>query len=285
MIILSSTSDKLQIVSTSTASTDVHASWVDLTTGTGDTTAGRKNTAITTATTTDVVTSPASGDVRTVKTLHARNKHATDSQTITVQHTDGTTTVEHIQIILPAGYVLHYDEGAGFEVQDSYGRGLANWSANGSGAAVNALNLVVLTSDVTNNNATANTAQDITGLAFSVSAGETYWFRFAIDYTAAAATTGARFMISGPASPTRLSYQTRTPSGGTTESMGHGFSSYDLPSAATTASPTTTGQVALVEGFITTSASGSVIARFASEVSASAIVAKAGSICQWVRVL
>ncbi len=285
MIILSSTSDKVQIVTDSTANTDVHASWVDLTTSTGATTAGRKNTAVTSAITTDVVSSPASGDVRTVKTLHVRNKHATVAQTVTIQHTDGTTAVELIQIQLSAGYVLHYDEGSGFEVQDSFGRSLANWSANGSGAAVNALNLVVLTSDVTNNNATANTAQDITGLTFSVTAGETYYFRFSIDYTAQAATTGARFMVNGPASPTRLSYQTRIPSGGTTESMAHGVNSYDLPSAAVTASPTVNGQIALIEGFITPSASGSVIARFASEISGSAIVAKAGSICQWVRVL
>jgi|GEM_PF-1487028 len=285
MIILSSTSDKLRVVTDSTANTDVHASWADLTVGTGATTADRKNTAIGSATTTDVVSSPSSGVVRTVKTLHIRNKHATLAQTVTVQHTDGTTAVEQIQINLPAGYVLHYDEGAGFEVQDAYGRGLANWSANGSGAAVNALNMVVLTSDVTNANAVANTMQDITGLAFSVTAGETYYFRFIIDFTAAALTTGSRFSISGPGAPTRLAYRTVVPSAGTSETLTVGITAYDLPAAAVAATPALAGNVAQVEGFITPSASGSVIARFASEVAASAIVAKAGSLCTWVRVL
>lgn len=285
MILLSSTSDKLQIVTSASTSTDVHASWGDLTVATEATTAGRKNTAITAADTTDVVPSPASGDLRTVKTLHIRNKHATYAQTVTVKHTDGATAVELIQIILLAGYVLHYDEGAGFEVQDSYGRTLQNFSTNGSGAAVNALNLVVLSSDVTNANATANTMADITGLSFSVTAGETYFFRFTIMYTAALSTTGSRFSVNGPAAPTLLSYRGSVGSGASAEVLNNGNATYDLPAAAATSSAAAAANIAIVEGFIKPSATGTVIARFASEISSSAIVAKAGSLLEWVRVI
>lgn len=42
-----------------------------------------------------------------------------------------------------------------------------------------------LAADVVNNNGVANTMQDVTGLSFPVLAGQTYWFRFAINYTAA----------------------------------------------------------------------------------------------------
>jgi hypothetical protein len=54
-------------------------------------TPGRKNTAITTATTTDVVLAPATSVFRNVKSLTVANKDVI-SCTCTVKHTDGTTT-------------------------------------------------------------------------------------------------------------------------------------------------------------------------------------------------
>lgn len=283
MILLTSTSDLLKVVTTGAITTDVHASWVDNASGT--ITPGRTNTAITTATTTTVVGSPGSSTQRTVKTLHIRNKHATTSQTVTVTHTDGTTEVELIKITLSAGEVLHYDEGAGFEILDSFGRSKQNTSNNGSAAAVNSTNLVVLASDVTNNNATANTIADVTGLSFSVVAGETYLFRFTCWYTAAAGTTGSRWSVNGPASPTRLAYRSQYSLTATSETVNSGLTAYDLPAAsnATSTATTTGGNVAIVEGIITPSADGTVILRFASEISSSAIVAKAGSLLEWYR--
>ncbi len=285
MILLSNTSSTLQVVTSAAITTDVHASWADLVPSTKATDADCKNSGITTATTTTVVPSPASGTRRTVKTLHIRNKDATSAVTVTVQHFDGTTTSELIQIVLLAGYVLHYDEGSGFEVQDSYGRTLQNFSTNGSGAAVNALNLVVLSSDVINANATANTIADITGLSFSVTAGETYFFRMTIAYTSALSTNGSRFSVQGPASPTFLAYRTQTALASSSESLAVGLTAYDLPAAASTSSTSTGGNIAIVEGFITPSATGTVIGRFASELSSTAITAKAGSVLEWIRVI
>lgn len=46
----------------------------------------------------------------------------------------------------------------------------------------------------------------------------------------------------------------------------------------------TGSNIAVIEGFITPSANGTVIARFASEITASAIVAKAGSIVMYQQV-
>ena len=281
MILLTSTSDLLRVTTSSTANIDVHASYVDLS---GTTvTPSRTNTTISTATTTTVVGSPASSTQRTVKTLFIRNRHATTSNNITILHTDGTTSVEFIKVSLNAGYTLRYDEGNGFEVLDSFGRSLLNNSDNGSNAAVNALNLVVLGSDVTNNNATANTMQDVTGLSFSVTAGEKYWFYANIQYTAAATTTGSRWSVNGPSGVWRFSSQYSLTS--TTVTVNPSLTAVDTPAASNASSGATAGNIAWVEGFFECTATGTVIIRFASEISGSAIVAKAGSILQWVRVL
>jgi hypothetical protein len=285
MIILSTTSDLLRVTTSAAIAVDVHATFVDLNGST--VTPGRTNTAISTATTTTVVDSPASSTYRTVKTFTARNKHATTSVDLTVIHTDGTTAVELVKHTIPAGYTLCYDENNGFSVKNNYGSLSMMEVANTISAATNALNLAVLASDVTNNNGTANTIADVTGLSFSVVAGQTFAFRFTIWYTAAATTTGSRWSVNGPASPTRLAYRSQYSLTATSETVNSGLTAYDLPAASSASSTATTtgGNVAIIEGIITPSADGTVIARFASEISASAIVAKAGSLVEWYRVL
>jgi len=134
-----------------------------------------------------------------------------------------------------------------------------------------------LQSDVTNANASANTVADVTGLSFPVTAGRTYRFRFLIDYTSAATTTGSRWSINGPSAPTRLSYRSQYSLTTTSDTINTGLDTYDLPAASNATSAATTANVAIVEGYITPSIDGTVAARFASEVTVSAIVAKAGS--------
>lgn len=281
MTILASTSDLLRIVTSAAVTVDVHASWVDHDGTTA--TPGRTNTPISTQTTTTVVAAPASSTYRKVKVLTVRNRHASTAVTITVIHTDGTNAMELIRVTLSAGETLHYHESAGFWVADSAGRQKNNDSAGGALAAVNALNLVVLSGDVTNNNATLNTIADVTGLSFPVTANETYWFLFSIAYTSAATTTGSRWSINGPASPTLLHYTSDYTLTATTTTF-NSATAYDIP-AASNASSLTAGNIARIEGFIRPSANGTVIARFASEIANSAIVAKAGSLLQWVRTL
>lgn len=283
MILLASTSDLLRVTTSAAVNTDVHASWVDLNGST--VTPGRTNTLITTATTTTVVGSPGASTYRTLKTLTIRNRHASTSQDVTVLHSDGTNIPELIKVTLLAGEVLSYDEANGFRVTNALGQTKQTVLNGGSGAAVNSTNLVVLASDVTNNNASANTIADVTGLSFSVTAGETYWFRANITYTAAATTTGSRWSVNGPASPTALRYRAQYSLTTTTVTVIEGSAAYDLPAASNATSAATAANVAIVEGTITPSANGTVVIRFASEVSSSAIVAKAGSLLEWYRVL
>lgn len=285
MIILSSTSDLLRVTTSAAITVDVHATYVDLNGST--VTPGRTNTAISTATTTTIVDSPVSSTFRTVKTLAIRNKHATTSVDITIIHTDGTTDVELCKYTLVAGYTISYDENNGFSVFNNFGAYQMVELSGSIAPAVNATNLVVLSSDVTNNNAVANSIADVTGLSFSMISGQTYYFRFNIWYTAAATTTGSRWSINSAAAITRLAYRSQYSLTGTSETINSGLIAFDLPAASNASSTATTsgGNIAVIEGMITPAADGTLIARFASEVANSAIVAKAGSLLQWYRVL
>lgn len=143
--------------------------------------------------------------------------------------------------------------------------------------------IVVLASDVTNANATPNTLADVTGLGFSVDAGRTYWFRFSIDFTSAATTTGARFTVNGPAA-TRIAYRMTQAFAATSQTQTNN-SAYQQPASCSASVPYTTGNISIVEGFVTPSASGTLQLQFASKVGSSAVVAKAGSILEWMRTL
>ena len=173
MLLLTSTSDKLQVVTGSAASVDVHASWVDYTTTT--VTPGRTNTTpITTATTTDVVAAPAASTYRNVKTLHIRNKHATASTAVTVKHTDGTNALELYSVTLRAGEELSYVEGIGFVHTE-----------------VPAITAVALSADQATS---STTPSEVAGLTVAVGVG-TWKFQYLILYQAALTTTGVRFSV------------------------------------------------------------------------------------------
>jgi hypothetical protein len=281
MILLTGASDVLRVITSSTANIDVVVGFADYATGT--VTPARSLTTIASATTTTIVAAPGASIQRTIRFMSIRNRHASTANTITLQLFDGTTAFQIHNIALAAGEALIYDEANGFTYLSSLGLPRTSEATGGSQAAVNALNLVVLSANVINNNATANTMQDVTGLSFPVTAGEAYFFRFNIPYTAAAGTTGSRWSINGPASPTQLSYRSAYSLTGTSETLNVGLTTYDNPAAANATSLTTTNK-AFIDGFIQPSANGTVIARFASEVSASAITALRGAICEWVRV-
>lgn len=141
----------------------------------------------------------------------------------------------------------------------------------GSGNIATGFTRVFLANDVVNNNATANTLADVTGLSFDVSANTTYQFKFVIVYSSAATTTGSRWTINGPAT-THMSYTSQYTLTATSITNNAGLAAYNSPSGAS-ASSLTSNNRCIIEGEIRPSASGTVIARFASEISSSAITA------------
>lgn len=281
MLLLTSTSDKIRLVTGSAGDIDVHATWLDSSSGT--VTPGRTNTVgITTATTTDIVASPAASTYRNVQSLVVRNVHASVNNQVTVIHTDGTNAAEVFRATLAPDEVLQFLDGVGFQVLAS--TGAVKTSQNqGANAISSSSSSAVLASDVTNNNGTANTIADVTGLSFPVTAGKKYRFRFEFQYTAAATTTGSRWAINGPGGTMR--YRSEYSLTSTTKTTNEGLGSHDLPAASNATSAATGANNGTVEGFYEATSTGSVILRFASEVSSSAIVCKAGSVVYYQEVL
>jgi hypothetical protein len=116
---------------------------------------------------------------------------------------------------------------------------------------------------------------DVTGMTFSVASGETYVFEAWIVYETAATTTGSKWAVNGPASPTLLSYSVETPTASTASRLDFA-STYDGTGPSTQTAGI--GQcLAKVEGVVKFSASGTFALRFGSEVASSAVTAKAGS--------
>jgi hypothetical protein len=281
VLLLTSTSDKIQVITSAVGDVEVHATWVDNASGT--ITPGRTNTpSITTAATTDVVASPAASTQRNVQSLVIRNAHASVSNTVTVRHTDGTTTVDVFRTTLAPDEVIQFLDGVGFQVLASTGalKTSQNQGANATGGAQSS---AVLAADVTNNNGTANTMQDVTGLSFPVTSGKKYRFRFEFQYTAAATTTGSRWSINGPGGTMR--YRSEYSLTTTSTTTNEGLSAHDSPAASNASSAATGANNGTVEGFYEATANGTVILRFASEVASSAIVAKAGSVVYFQEVL
>jgi hypothetical protein len=118
---------------------------------------------------------------------------------------------------------------------------------------------------------------DVAGLGHAVVAGRTYRFRAFIIWRSAAATTGARFSVNGPATPTKLSYIARWT--GLTDPVETLYTgrAYDAGTASTGVAALNVDEFAIIEGVIIPSANGTLIPRVASEVAASAITPQAGS--------
>lgn len=140
MIVLASTTDILTMITSSTANIDVQANYVDYN-GTTQV-ADSFNTAVAAAQTTTIVLSPAASTQRNVRHLTIRNKHATTSNTITIQHFDAATTVEKFKCTLLAGEVIQFNDGT-FTVYDAAG------AAKCAGRSGRYLKTTILTSGVT----------------------------------------------------------------------------------------------------------------------------------------
>ncbi len=284
MITLFGANDVLRLVTTGTANLDVivgHSTRP--TSGATPATNAVSRATIGSATTTTVATAPGAGNERSIYSLVIRNRHGSAANTITLQAFDGTTAYEVFKVTLAAGEQALYDGLNGWTYLNTQGLPKSSQSQGSSAAAVSAVNLVVLATDVINNNAVANSMQDVTGLSFPVVSGQTFQFEFFIDYTAAITTTGSRWSVNGPAF-SRLMLQSSY--GLTVTSLTFNqVAGYDQPVASNASTPLVTGNLAYMAGQITPSADGNVIARFASEIAGSAITAKAGSLLKWTRTL
>ena len=227
------------------------------------------------------VPAPGSGERRVIDFISIYNPNVA-AATVTVRVNQGGSFFILSKVTLAQDERLQYTDAHGWVVLNSAG-GVKNSINQGNNPISSGWNSAVLGADITNNNAVANSIADVTGLSFPVVAGQRYQFKFNIMYTAAATTTGSRWAIQGPAAPTQLAYQSQYALTSTSWTFNNA-SAYDIPAASNASSAFTTGNQAVIEGFILPSVDGTVIARFASEIASSAIVAKRGSMVQWLAV-
>lgn len=275
MLILAATTDTIEVVlgGSSVSPLPIFATYRDITT----TAYAPGRSAINSNGTTPVVgvAAPAASTQRVIDFINIYNPNAANA-TVTVRIDLNGTKYVLTAVTLAQGERLVYQEGAGWQVYTIAGA-LKTSLNQGTNAVASGDSVVVLGSDVTNNNATLNTIQDVTGLSFPVVNGTRYWFQFRIRYTAAAGTTGSRWSINGP-SQNELTYDSEYALTATSRTLNIAVITYDLPAASNATSPQTTGgNFARITGIIRPTADGSVIARFASEIANSAIIARAGS--------
>ena len=284
MIILKSTTDKIQVVLSASVATNqlpCYASFRDTKSGT---TLDPDRSVVNTNNTTvvDFISAPAAATQRGIDFISIHNADTAAATVTVIYNANGTTYTLKVASI-GVGESIEYNSREGWRVIANSGA-VKHSLSQGNTPASSGWNQVVLGSDVTNNNAVANTMQDVTGLSFPVTTGLRYKFKAFIWYTSAATTTGSRWSINGP-SATSIIYQSVYSLTTTTQTTNHGLTAYDLPAASNGTSAATAGNTAIIEGELTPTANGTVIVRFASEVLSSAIIAKSGSTIEWIQVL
>lgn len=265
MLLLVGTTDALELVTNAAAAVDVHCSYVDCTKTTGaliDT--NKQNTAITTATTTTIVSAPgAASTTRNIKTLNIRNKDAAAAVTVTVQIDVSGTNYELHKVTLRPGEALEYLEGVG-------------WFTLSSSATFRILR--VAGADYVN---ATTSFTDITGLTCPVENGKAYSFFAFLTHLNNASTTGSRFGINGPSltgvnisgidTVTNSATASVHSAGGAT-AVDTGFSVQTTGSAA--------ARMAVMTGGFTAGAGGTFALRGQSEVAVAAgLTVRQGSCC------
>jgi hypothetical protein len=283
VLILDSTSKKIRVtLSGAKTANDMQCvtSWRDVTTSAF--TPGSSLSVTNGVTAADIVPAPGNNTQRVVDFMSIMNTD-TATKTVTVSLYNGSTDYILLRVALGVDDRLEYAEGKGFNVYNPQGALKTIIGGSTVGPVSSGWSMTVLGADVTNNNASANTIADVTGLSFGVLSGQRYNFRFFINYTSAATSTGSRWSINGPAL-TLLAYASNYSLTTTTRTDNTGLGAYDLPAASNATSAATAANDCIIEGFIQPSADGTVIARFASEVSGSAIVAKRGSYVEYIAV-
>lgn len=263
MLLLAATTDKLQLVTDVDGAVDVHVSYVDASSTTlVPSGAGRQNTAITTASTTDILAAPGASTVRNMKTLKVRNKSAV-AIAVTVVFDQNATDFELHKATLRSGECLEYIEGIGFF---TLAPGLLNRFLRVSADVINA----------------TTSYADVTGLTCPVESGKTYNFQAHLIHAENATTTGPRFGINGPTlSAIQIAiYDVVTLGVDTTTMRSGAAAAVDTSAAGLSLTGKTGNALAIMSGSFTAGANGTFAIRCQSEVAVAAgVTVRAGSWC------
>lgn len=115
------TTDKLQLITSSTSALDVLAEYVDMDNTTKAVTPGRQVTKITTATTTDVMAAPAAGSTRKLVEVSVNNIGGANN-TVTAQYNANATLYQIDSWVIGLSERVRYNRETGWQPLDSSGR-------------------------------------------------------------------------------------------------------------------------------------------------------------------
>ncbi|MGC4020985.1 MAG: hypothetical protein QM734_03130 [Cyclobacteriaceae bacterium] len=228
----------------------------------------------------NIIPAPTGNTQRVADYISVYNGDAA-SAAITINYNANGTKYKLWKGTLAVGEKLEYTDEKGFKIMNSIGA-MKQSINQGTNADSGVLNSVVLSNDVANSNAVANTMADITGLSFPMLANSTYTFKFVIPYTSPITTTGSRWSINSGAAFSQLNYSSTYTLTAIAQTINYA-NTYDTPSASNNTS-LLDGNVAVIEGTIATITSGTLIGRFASKVANSAITAKAGAVLYYQKI-
>jgi hypothetical protein len=270
MIILSTTSDKVQVVLGGSVTTNQLKCFVSYTdTTTTSVTPGRNALVTNNTTPVDLVTSPASSTQRLVSYLSVYNSD-TVSSTVTINLYTTSTTYKLITMTLSSGERIEYQQGEGFKVFATNGSFKTTPNSIGSPFSTE-IQHTMLNGDVS---VSTTSYSDVTGLSFPVLANKRYYFKFDIITTSQTTAVGQGWSINGPTF-SNLMYYSFYAASATAALYNNGVSTYNT--GTVTANNATRG-IGFIEGIIDTTSSGNVIASARSESNGLTVTAKAGSV-------
>lgn len=271
MLLLTTSTDKIQIVADAVTPLDVHASWMDYSNGV--VTPGCTNTAKTSTGATDIVAGPSDGN-RSVRKINVKNTHSTQGVGIIIQHIAAAGTALTIfRCRLEALEELDFSD-----------YGWYKYDVNGTICQISGAKLdLEMRVDIDQTFTSSLDFNDIGEFSAQVITGKKYAFIANIFHTNNASTTGNRFALQGPTMTDVIVGNIQVVTNSVTAAA---LSAGVTASLNTAATADTTGSVStsmtILSGSFKPSANGRVSIRAQSEVAVAAgLTVKVGS---WFRI-
>jgi hypothetical protein len=290
MLILTQTTDSIQVVLAGTVAASQANCFVSYRNTTSSSISPLRNVVNTNNTTAvTLVPSPSASNQRVVDYISIFNLD-TAPITPTVLFNDNGTTYQLFSAVLQPGEKIEYQEGNGFSVIGFNG-GVKTAVENTAQTMTFPWTTVILASDVTNSNATANTLEDVTGLSFSAAIG-TYWFKVITLGSVSVTNRNGGIAFNGPTF-SNFGFIGYALSGNTAINNGtsvYASSQYNALSGATltspvTATPANSFTTHIVEGFGAFTAAGTFQVRHTCTAAGGSYTTRAGTILQYYKVL
>lgn len=275
MIILTATTDSIQIVLGQTVTTSQMQCYASFRDTTSSTITPSSRVVVTNNTTAvDIVQAPGSSTQRIIDFLSVHNVDTVQND-VTIRFNDNGTTYILFKNRLGVGDKIEYHEGKGFRVINSAGA-QTTYKSTGSSISSVANGTVYLPADINVTTSSGVFPLPINGLEFPVLLGKSYEFTFLILFDVDATTTGVKWNLSTESIHTDYSALAITGATASTASIAYTSPDFSIETTSNT-SPTTTQNCARIEGSLRGGNNG-VVKVLASHDSGGTLTIKKGSV-------